>query len=53
MNRGENYLRSNTFYILSIGLILSLFLFNQCSTLQKTKGYENYPKNESWQTRKL
>lgn len=53
MKRKAEYLHSNTFYILSIGLILSLFLFNQCSTLQKTKGYEHYKVNSDWKVRKL
>lgn len=47
------YLERNTMYNLLIGLIVSILLFNSCSTLQKQIGYENYTKNTDWKTRKL
>ena len=34
-------------------LFIIASIFSSCRTLQSTKGYENYPKNESWQIRKL
>ena len=39
--------------ILYVAALLVVVLLSSCKTLQSTKGYEKYPKNESWQIRKL
>jgi len=39
--------------ILYAAALLVVILLSSCKTLQSTKGYKNYPKNDLWQTRKL
>lgn len=41
------------YFLIIMGLVTILSLLSSCKTLQSTKGYEKYPKNESWQIRKL
>ena len=39
--------------LIAVVLFIVASIFSSCRILQSTKGYENYPKNTSWQIRKL
>ena len=49
----KNHKPQNPSLLIVIGLIISLFWFASCVTLQKQTEYQKYTKNNEWRINKL
>ena len=49
IRKSHKQISHSSTYLIILGLLMLLVWVVSCKTLQQNKGYEHYPKNESWE----